>query len=300
MQVHLIGTGAVGSLYGGLLARSGAALTVQCRSDFVEVQRDGIRIESHVGLGNWVFRPDQVIRAGEPLVKPPDIVILAIKLTPRCDRVALLRPVIGPKTVIVSISNGLEVENELADSFPDNEILGGVAFVCATRINPGHVVHQAYGHLVLGRYPSGPSLAGEALVNRWLSTGASAEYSLQLETVRWQKALWNASFSALCTISHTHTASVLGSAEELVRQVMTEIHETATRLGHELPNGIIEKQINGTHRMPPYLPSMSLDQRAGDPTEKEVIVGNAVRAARRAGVKTPHLDTLYTLLKLQE
>jgi ketopantoate reductase len=46
MQVHLIGTGAVGSLYGGLLARARARLTVQCRSDFIEVQRDGIRIES--------------------------------------------------------------------------------------------------------------------------------------------------------------------------------------------------------------------------------------------------------------
>ncbi|MEN9682081.1 MAG: hypothetical protein RLZZ627_1974, partial [Pseudomonadota bacterium] len=90
MQVHLIGT-AVGGLYGGLLARSEVSLTVQCRSDFERVQRDGIRIESHVGLGDWVFRPDQVIRAGEPLVKPPDIVVLAIKLTPHCDRVALLR-----------------------------------------------------------------------------------------------------------------------------------------------------------------------------------------------------------------
>jgi len=80
---------------------------------------------------------------------------------------------------------------------------------------------------------------------------------------------------------------------------MTEIHETARQLGHELPNGILEKQINGTHRMPPYFPSMSLDKRAGTATEIEVIVGNAVRAARRAGVMTPHLDTLYALLKIQ-
>jgi 2-dehydropantoate 2-reductase len=162
------------------------------------------------------------------------------------------------------------------------------------------VVHQAYGHLVLGRYSSGPSLIGEALVSRWRSTGASVEYSSHLEAVRWQKTLWNASFSSLCTISNSDTATVLGNAEQLVRKVMDEIHETATRLGHELPVGIIEKQINGTHRMPPYLPSMALDQRAGDPTEREVIVGNAVRAARRAGVKTPHLDTVYALLKLQE
>lgn len=298
MRVHLIGTGAVGSLYGGLLARSGASLTVQCRGDFDHVQREGIRIESHVGLGDWLFKPDRVIRPGEPLEKPPEIVILAVKVTPCCDRIALLRSVVGPQTVIVSISNGLEVENDLAQAFPQNEVLGGVAFVCATRIHPGHVVHQAYGHLILGRYPSGPSLMGEALESRWRSTGASVEYSSCLEAARWQKTLWNASFSSLCTITESDTAMVLGSAEQLVRNVMHEIHETATRLGHELPNGIIENQINGTHRMPPYLPSMALDKRAGAPTEQEVIVGNAVRAARRAGVKTPHLDTLYALLKL--
>ncbi len=299
MRVHLIGTGAIGGLYGGLLARSGACITTQCRSDYDHVKNHGIRVKSDVGLGDWTYRPDQVIRPGETLESPPEIVILAIKLIPQSDRLSLLNPVVGPKTVIVSISNGLEVEEELALAYPRNEVLGGVAFVCATRISPGHVHHQAYGHLVLGRYPEGPSEMGETLVRRWLSAGASAEYSGKLESVRWQKALWNASFSALCTLSGSHTGRVLGGAEELVRKVMEEIHETATQLGHSLPNGIIEKQINGTHRMPPYFPSMTLDSVAGRLTEAEVIVGNAVRAAHRIGVKTPHLDTLYTLLKLQ-
>jgi len=187
MHVHLIGTGAVGGLYGGLLARSGATLSVQCRSDYDRVRSDGIRIESQAGLGHWIFRPAQVLRKDDPLASPPEIVILAVKVTPSCDRVALLRPVVGPKTVIVSISNGLEVEDEIAQAFPQNEVLGGVAFVCATRVQPGHIVHQAYGHLVLGRYPSGPSLVGEALIRLWLESGASAEYSPFLEAVRWQK-----------------------------------------------------------------------------------------------------------------
>lgn len=299
MRVHLIGTGAIGGLYGGLLARSGAQVTTQCRNDYDHVKSHGIRIHSDAGLGDWVFIPEQVIRPGETLDSPPEIVLLSIKLNPQSDRRGLLAPVVGPKTVIVSISNGLEVENELALAFPHNEVLGGVAFVCATRVRPGHVHHLAYGHLVIGRYPEGPSAIGEALVSRWLSTGASAEYSERLESVRWQKALWNASFSALCTISDADTATVLGEAEELVRLVMEEIHQTATHLGHHLPNCIIEKQINGTHRMPPYFPSMALDKAAGELTEAEVIIGNAVRCAHRIGVKTPHLDTLYMLLKLQ-
>lgn len=299
MRVHLIGTGAVGGLYGGLLARSGAYLSSQCRSDYHQVSKHGIRIQSDVGLGDWTFKPDRVIRPGEKLESLPEIVLLAVKVTPQCDRLSLLRPVVGPNTVIVSISNGLGVEEELALAFPHNEVLGGVAFVCATRISPGYIHHQAYGHLVLGRYPEGPSPIGAALISRWLATGASAEYSETLESVRWQKALWNASFSALCTLSGLPTATVLGHCEELVRKIMEEIHETATKLGHQLPNGIIEKQINGTHRMPPYLPSMTLDRVSGLTTEVEVIVGNAVRAARQVDVRTPHLDALYTLLKLQ-
>ena len=300
MHVHLIGTGAVGGLYGGLLARAGAQVTVQCRSDYATVRTHGIRIESLVGLGDWIFTPDHVIREGETLSSLPDIVILAVKVNPSCDRIALIKPMLSSETVIVSISNGLGVDEDLMQAFPDHELVGGVAFVCATRIHPGHVLHQAYGHLVLGRYPAGKSRTGVELVNLWQQSGASAEYSPNLAAVRWQKSLWNASFSAICTISNTHTADVLGCAEALVRRVMEEIHVTATQLGHELPLGIIEKQINGTHRMPAYYPSMYLDRAMGNPTEVEAIIGNAVRISREIGVKTPHLDTLYSLLKLQE
>lgn len=100
MRVHLIGTGAIGSLYGALLARSGFSVTAQCRSDFDIVKAGGIRIESLVGLGDWVFKPEQVIQEGHSLDIPPDIVILAVKLTAECDRIALLKPIIGPKTTV--------------------------------------------------------------------------------------------------------------------------------------------------------------------------------------------------------
>jgi 2-dehydropantoate 2-reductase len=86
----------------------------------------------------------------------------------------------------------------------------------------------------------------------------------------------------------------------LLREVMEEVCMVAKALGHELPTDAVEKNIEATLAMDPYKTSMLLDFEAGRPLEVEAIAGNAVRAAQRAGVAVPHLESLYALLKLAD
>jgi 2-dehydropantoate 2-reductase len=301
MHVLVIGTGAIGSFYGSLLARAGARVSVLTRSDYETVHARGIELVSDTKLGQWHFTPDAVVREAAELERKPDVVLLCIKVVEGADRVRLLRDTLGPATAIVLLSNGVEIEDEVATAFPGHELISGLAFICVTRTAPGRIWHQAYGRLALGNYPSGLSDTARALAAAFESAGIGCNATADIVTARWQKCLWNAAFNPLSVLSGgLSTADILGTQEPLIRAIMGEVCAIAAALGHPLPAGIIDQQIEGTHRMPPYKTSMLLDFEAGRPMETEVILGNAVRAGQRAGVAIPTLATLYALMKLRE
>lgn len=301
MNVLVIGTGAVGSFYGALLAKSGAHVTLLARSDYDPICHHGVDIHSETELGNWHFTPTAVIRNAGEMASSPDYILLCIKVVEGASRTDLIRDAVGPDTCIVLLSNGIEIEDDIAAAFPDNEIISGLAFVCVTRTAPGQIWHQAYGRLAFGNYPEGSSGNVSALCEAFTRAGMGCDESHRITSSRWQKCLWNAAFNPLSVLSGgLGTHDILTTREPLVRSIMGEILQIAEALGHTLPPHIIDKQISSTHNMPPYKTSMLLDFEAGRPMETEVILGNAVRAGHRAGVAIPHLDTLYALMKLRE
>lgn len=301
MKVLVIGTGAVGGFYGSLLARQGVEVSMLARADYEPVREHGIRVHSETKLGDHHFRPVQVVRSAEELTEKPDYALLCIKVVEQADRPALLRDALGPDTSIVLISNGVEIEDEVAQAFPSHELISGLAFICVTRTAPGEIWHQAYGRLALGNYPAGLSEKAEALCTVFERSGIGCVPSGDIVAARWQKCVWNAPFNPLSVLSGgLSTRSILGTQEPLVRAIMEEICRIAAALGHPLPADIVDKQVESTHKMPPYKTSMLLDFEAGRPMETEAILGNAVRAAHRAGVAIPHLETVYALMKMRE
>ncbi|HHJ38958.1 MAG: 2-dehydropantoate 2-reductase [Methylothermaceae bacteria B42] len=299
MKVLIVGTGAIGGFYGALLAKQGAEVSVVCRGDYDTVKTHGIYIQST--LGEWTFQPDAVYRHAGEVPSPPDYVILCTKVLPHVDRVALIREAVGPETAITLIQNGVEIEDELAKAFPDNELISGLAFVCVSRTKSGHVWHQAYGHLMFGRYPAGITPKVTALCDTFNKSGISAKAMEDIVAARWQKCVWNAPFNPLSVLSGgLYTSDILENQEAFVRQLMTEVCAIAEATGHPLPPNVIDKNIANTYKMPPYKTSMLLDFEAGRPMETEAILGNAVRAGQREGVAIPRLESVYALMKLRE
>jgi 2-dehydropantoate 2-reductase len=301
MKVLVIGTGAVGSFYGSLLAKAGAEVSVVARSDYEHVKAQGIDIRSETKLGNYHFQPAAVVRDAAELAEKPDYVLLCIKVVEGADRAALLRGALGPDTAIVLISNGVEIEDEIASAFPNHELISGLAFICVTRTGPGHIWHQAYGRLALGNYPNGLSEKTIALCTAYERSGIHCVAAEEIVTARWQKCVWNAPFNPLSVLSGgLSTNDILRTQEPFVRSIMKEICRIAEANGHPLPPDIVDKQIDSTYKMPPYKTSMLLDFESGRPMETEAILGNAVRAGRRARVDIPHLESIYALMKLRE
>jgi 2-dehydropantoate 2-reductase len=300
MNVLIIGSGAIGSFYGSLLARQGLHVGVVARSDYDHIRMHGIQIRSE--RGDYHFRPDPVLRSAKELTTKPDYVLLCVKVVPGVDRITLLREAVGPDTTIVLIANGVDIESEIVAAFPYHEIISGVAFVCVTRTAPGEIWHQAYGHLVFAPYPAGKiSERLKALCAAFESAGIPCSATEDIATARWQKCVWNAAFSPLSVLSGgLTTRDILSHQESLVRAIMREICLIAAALGHPLAEDIVDRNIGSTKKMPPYKTSMLVDLEAGKPMETEAILGNSVRAGRRVGVAIPHLESLYALMKLKE
>lgn len=300
--ILIVGAGAVGALFGSALARQGAQVSVVCRSDYDVVSREGFDIISPL-LGNHRFYPHQVFREVAACKTPPDFLILTVKVLEGVDRAALIRPAVGPKTVIVLIQNGVDIEAEIASAFPENEILSGLAVVGVGRSAPGMVNHQTMGQLNLGRYPNGSSLAAERLAGLLNGAGFGCKVTENVVSARWQKAVWNATFNPISIAGGMlDTAVMLGTPEStaFIRRAMEEVCAVAAAAGHPMHPKVIEQFISSTKVIPPYFTSMALDYKYGRPMEVEAILGNTVRAARKHGVSTPILETLYALTKMIE
>lgn len=298
-EILIVGAGAVGGYYGARLAQGGASVSVFCRSDYEAVRANGIFVRSVAG--DFMFIPASTIQSISDYAAVPDYIIISTKVLPDIDIPGMIRGIVGPGTAIVHLQNGIELEEPTAAAFPDNEIIGAVAFICASRPSPACIAHEDYGRITIGRYPSGSSEKIVALASLFHNAGVQCEIDPDIITARWKKLVWNASLNPMSVLGggvNTRELMESPAALQLAREVMTEIVTLAGNCGHVLPDTIIDKTINDTISMKPTKTSMLQDYESGRPLEVEALLGNTLRISRRIGVKAPHIESLYGLLVL--
>ncbi len=296
----IIGAGAIGSFYGAILKRAGCTVSAVVRSEYDAVKAHGFRFESPLGDISWT--PDHLYRDGDRPDGTPDYVILATKVLPGSDRAGLVRPWVGEGTNIVLIQNGLDIERELADAFPDNPIISCLAFIAVSRVAPGEIKHNAYGRLVMGRYPSGLDDHCQALRDLFVEGGIDIKLTEEVVRERWLKCVWNTPFNPLSVLANgadTYTMLDTPGGEKLVREMMQEVIDAAEADGHPLPPQIIDSNIDGTRKMPAYKNSMALDYLNDRPIELDAILGNVVAIAQKHGVPVPRLETMLAALRMR-
>ncbi|MFC4259759.1 ketopantoate reductase family protein [Marinobacter lacisalsi] len=299
-SILIVGAGAIGSFYGAILKKAGCSVSTVLRSEYDAVKANGIKISSP--LGDLSYQPDHVYRDGDTPVAEPDYLILCVKVLPGVDRAALVKPWMGSNTRLVLIENGLDIERELADAYPDNPIISCLAFIAASRTEPGVVEHKAYGKLVMGRYPEGIDDNCRELSQLFIDGGINIDLTEQVVGERWRKCLWNTPFNPLSVIANgadTRTILDTEGGEDLIRTMIREVMDVAAAEGYPMEEKVIEQNIAGTRKMPPYKNSMALDYLNGRPIEREAVLGNVVAIAQRHGIPVPHLNTVLVTLKMR-
>lgn len=304
MNVHhkplilMAGVGAVGAYFGGRLAVSGQAeIRVICRSDYHEIVSSGYEITSPDG--NFSFMPAQVYRSAAECDTPPDYIIVCAKVLPGIDIPAMIAPAVAPGTSIVLIQNGIDIEKDIRQAFPENELISGVAYIGVTRVAPGRIVHTDGGKLKFGVYPQGETPESLALAAMFNAAGVPTDSRADIIRVRWEKLVWNAPFNPVSVLSRANTSQIMNDPDmlKLIRTIMDEVMALAAADGWPLPSDLPDKMLQYTAGFRPYKPSMLIDFEHCRPMEIEAILGNALRAADQFKVATPCLQTVYALLK---
>ena len=299
--VLIIGAGAIGALVGHALSKQGARVSVTCRSDFDAVKRSGYLIES--ARDTVRFEPANVLRDASEFAGRAAYAVLCVKITPDIDRIALLRPAVHSGTCIVVIENGIDIEAEIATAFPQNELASAVAYAGVSRAGPGKIITTMDAQLALGGYPHSPGDAARRFAAMCAAGGLATRVTEHLQSVRWQKAVWNAVLNPVSVLggaADTKRMLAGGERERFIRAAMHEVAAVAAAAGFPLHADVVEQNIRMTKAFPPYKTSMAIDFENRRPMETEAILGNVLHAARKLNVATPSLDTLYGLMKMVE
>ncbi|KAG1057931.1 hypothetical protein G6F43_000258 [Rhizopus delemar] len=303
-RILTVGTGAVGAIYSWRLAKS-CEITAVCRSNFQNVLEKGFDINS-AKFGQEIFHPHKVVRTVSDSVTsvPFDYVLVTLKALPEVYNVAdIISPAIKDEnTAIVLIQNGLGVEEPIVERFSNNPIISIVAYIGTSQHEPGKITMLGNESLIVGKYLKAKRSSVEQqakLVEYLKKGGVDVQEVDNIEKTRWQKLLWNASFSPICTLTGMNTNEVLENEEatKAVKALINEMVEVANAEGCDFDvEQQTETMIARTYATAKnYKPSMQLDKERGSPMEIEAILGNALKRAKTRGLSVPQLEMVHSI-----
>ena len=293
----IIGSGAVGALYGSMLARHGHSVRFLMRSDYEFVQQNGWTIESPWGD----FQLPRVNAYSWAAELPPcDVTIVATKSTGNDALPELLRQSTSQGGVVLILQNGLGVEQQVAEFFDPQRIFGGCCFLCSNKVGPGHIKHLDFGRIVFGPLlTNAPSMeTAQQICQQMSGAGIDVQASDDLNMVRWRKLMWNITFNGLSVALDASTDQLIHDPASLAlsRDIITEVYQAARACGADIAEHWIEKTIDNTRNMVPYDSSMRLDFLAGRPMELDAILAKPIDVAKQAGAAMPKTEMLLQVL----
>ena len=299
MRYGIIGTGAIGGYYGSKLAYSGQEVHFLFHKDYEFVKENGIQVDSCDGS----FHLDHVNAYASTADMPPcDVILVGLKTINNHLLPEILPPLLHDHSVVVLIQNGIGVEADVQQMFPNTALVAGLAFICSAKTEPGRVDHQCYGSINLGNYSCKDERLFNAILNDFTNAGVKAA-SVPYDEARWKKAVWNMPFNGMTVALNTRTDLLLKnpSTRQLISDLMMEVVEASRALGISgVDEAFVEKMIQMTDEMTPYSPSMKLDFDFHRPMEIDYLYTRPIAEAKKVGFEMPKLAMLEAELRFIE
>ncbi|MCC5789284.1 MAG: 2-dehydropantoate 2-reductase [Opitutales bacterium] len=294
-RIAIVGAGALGGLYGGLLQRAGHEVLFVARSASEALTKDGLTVR----LPEESFTIPVNACRETTSQKPVDLVLICGKATENPALAKHLPPLLQDHTRIVTLQNGMGNAEFFAKAVGSERILGGLCFVCTNRTGPTEITCTTLGKIEFAEaFPSSRDRA-PIIAELFSQAGIPSRAFPSLEEIQWRKLAWNIPFNGLAIVGGGITTDRIMASAELVQlgqTLMAEISRAAKSRGYSLEQEFLEKQFNKTRHMGSYAPSSLLDYQAGKAVEVEPIFGIPLRRAEESGIALPTLRALYLLL----
>ncbi len=318
MKIAVIGAGAIGGLVGARLALAGEDVSFVVRgANLAAIRERGIRLVEHDGSANLARNVRATDRYDE--LGPQDIVVLAMKAH-QVEACALDVPkLFGPETVVVTMQNGIpywyfhehggalagtvvrsvDPEGVVSARIPAARVIGCVVYPASELVEPGVIRHIEGDRFPVGELDGSDTGRVRRVAACFANAGFKAPVLPDIRAEIWLKLWGNLSFNPISGLSHSTLVDICQypPSRELAAAMMREAQAVAHKLGIEF-RVTLEKRIAGAEKVGKHKTSMLQDIEAGRAPEIDALVGAVIELARLTETPTPHIDTVYSLVKL--
>jgi 2-dehydropantoate 2-reductase len=298
-RVAVVGAGAVGGYFGGLLARAGAPVTMIGRPAFVEaVMKNGLFLDT------LQFQEKVRVEASTKMaaVRGAQVVLFCVKTTDNATTARAIAPLLSKDALVLSMQNGVDNVEQIRAA-AGIEALPSVVYVAASVPEPGRVKHVGRGDLVIG--PKNEKT--ERIAAFFSRAHVPCRISENIEGELWTKLVWNCALNAVSALGHAKYGQIAasGDAWKVVETAVYEVLAVAKTAdihppGLEDPKAALAGALKIATQMAEALSSTAQDMNRGKRTEADSLNGYVARRGAELGVPTPVNHALYALVKLAE
>ncbi len=293
LKVAVVGAGAVGCYYGGMLARAGHAVTLIGRPQHVQVfQAQGLRMQT------LAFDEQVRVRAStDPAAaSDADLVLFSVKSPDTETTGHQLRAHLGSQALVLTLQNGVDNAERLRTVLAQ-EVAAAVVYVATEMAGPGHMRHHGRGELVVE-----PGPRSEALAHLLRAAGVPTEVSANARGALWAKLVLNCAYNALSAIAQLPYGRLVQGAgvPQVMADLVAECLAVAAAEGVDLPADIHVAVERLAQSMPTQSSSTAQDLARGKPTEIDYLNGLVVRRGEARGIATPVNRAMWVLVRLLE
>jgi len=294
MQEHvaIVGAGAVGCYFGGMLARAGIPVTLIGRAYHVDaINKDGLFLERSDFQGHIKVQADTHIEA----VSDATIILLCVKTVHTETAAAEVAPHLGFDAVLVSFQNGVDNVDRIRRASGINAI-PAVVYVAAAMTGPGRVRHGGRGDIVIGHVPR--------LENLFKASGIPCRISNNVAGELWTKLVINCAYNAISALTRSRYGPLKENplTRDVMKEVIKEVIAVASASGVSIAGAdeLMEATLKLGEAMAAATSSTEQDISRGRPTEIDSLNGFVARRGKQLGVPTPVNATLHALVKMLE
>jgi len=294
LKIAVMGAGAVGCYFGGMLARTGHEVVLIARPQHVQaIERDGLHMQT------TTF--DERVRLGassDPAaVRQAKLVLFCVKSTDTEAAGAQIRPHLAPGALVLCLQNGVDNAERLRGVLPGVEVAPAVVYVATEMAGPGWVRHHGRGELVIA-----PCSDSETLLRVLAGAGIPAEISGNVRGALWAKLILNCAYNAVSAITQLpYGKTVLGEGvQQVMRDVVDECQAVARAEGVQVAGDVDAAIRKIEQTMPNQFSSTAQDLARGRRSEIDYLNGLIVRRGEALGIATPANRVLWALVKLLE
>lgn len=293
MKIAIMGAGAVGCYYGGMLARAGHEVTLIGRPQHVDaIRRDGLFLDT------LSFKEHVAVDASTEAaaVKGAEIVLCCVKSTDTREAARAMAPHLAADTLVLSLQNGVDNAEQLQAELPQR-VAPTVVYVAAGMAGPGHLKHHGRSELVVG-----PMTLSDEQAQQFAAAGIAIIVSDNVSGALWSKLICNCSFNALSAITQAPYGLLWQSegVQPMIRDIVAECLAVAAAESIGVPDDVWENVVRIAETMPGQVSSTAQDLARRKRSEIDHLNGYIVRKGEAHRIPTPTNRTLHTLIKAIE